>query len=206
MKENENIVPCGYPVQFLLILENFCINKKLNLKRVSLYKPPLTPFWPCPAKQQGIFLSFHLRRKTNRQMPCIKEGRKGDKNWRKHVRARYWHTFLRLRLRPLTFERLGKRTFSQSVGMLFCEQVKFCKNSSKLVTSAASKKWVSCLTWRLPRGPVSLKVSQLFCPSNRPLSSNFLHIDPQLINTGGVHQELTEYQILYPTNWRVRNA
>ena len=57
MKEHENIVLCGYPVQFLLILENFCINRKLNLKKVSLYKPPLTPFWPCPAKQQGIFLS-----------------------------------------------------------------------------------------------------------------------------------------------------
>ena len=90
MKEHENIVLCGYPVQFLLILENFCINRKLNLKKVSLYKPPLTPFWPCPAKQQGIFLSFHLRGKTNRQMLCIKGGRKGDKNWRKHVRARYY--------------------------------------------------------------------------------------------------------------------
>ena len=132
MKEYENIVLCGYPVQFLLILENFCINRKLNLKKVSLYKPPLTPFWPCPAKQQGIFLSFHLRGKTNRQMLCIRGGQKGDKNWRKHVRARYWHTFLRLRLRPLTFERLGKRKFSQGVGMLFCEQVKFCKNCSKL--------------------------------------------------------------------------
>ena len=77
MKELENIVLCGYPVQFLLILENFCINKKLYLKKV---KPPLTPFWPCPAKQQGIFLSFHLRGKTNRQMLCIKGGRKGDKN------------------------------------------------------------------------------------------------------------------------------
>ena len=92
MKEHENIVLCGYPVQFLLILENFCINRKLNLKKVSLYKPPLTPFWPCPAKQQGIFLSFHLRGKTNRQMLCIKGGRKGDKNWRKHVRARYLST------------------------------------------------------------------------------------------------------------------
>ena len=89
MIEHKNIVLCGYPVQFLLILENFCINRKLNLKKVSLYKPPLTPFWPCPAKQQGIFLSFHLRGKTNRQMLCIKGGQKGDKNWRKHVRARY---------------------------------------------------------------------------------------------------------------------
>jgi len=80
MKEYENIVLCGYPVQFFLILDNFCINRKLNFKKVSLYKPPLTRFWPCPAKQQGIFLSFHLRGKTNRQMLCIKGGRKGDKN------------------------------------------------------------------------------------------------------------------------------
>jgi len=79
MKENENIVLCGYPVQFLLILENFCMSRKLNLKKVSLYKPPLTPFWPCPAKQQGIFLSFHLKGKTNKQMLCIKGGQKGDK-------------------------------------------------------------------------------------------------------------------------------
>ena len=95
MKDHKNIVLCGYPVQFLLILENFCINRKLNFKKVSLYKPPLTPFWPCPAKQQGIFLSFHLRGKTNRQMLCIKGGRKGDKNWRKHVRARYCPLHLR---------------------------------------------------------------------------------------------------------------
>ena len=80
MKEYENIVLCGYPVQFLLILDNFCINRKLNFKKESLYKPPLTRFWPCPAKQQGIFLSFHLRGKTNRQMLCMKGGRKGDKN------------------------------------------------------------------------------------------------------------------------------
>ena len=79
MKEHENIVLCGYPVQFLLILENFCKNRKVNFKKVSLYKPPLMPFWPCPAKQQGIFLSFHLRGKTNRQMLCIKGGRKGEK-------------------------------------------------------------------------------------------------------------------------------
>ena len=52
MKLNENIVLCGYSVQFLLILDNFCINRKLNLKKVSLYKPPPTPFRPCPAKQQ----------------------------------------------------------------------------------------------------------------------------------------------------------
>ena len=90
MKEHKNTVLCGYPVQFLLILENFCINRKVNFKKLSLYKPPLTPFWPCPAKQLGIFLSIHLRGKTNRQMLCIKGGRKGDKNWRKHVRARYW--------------------------------------------------------------------------------------------------------------------
>ena len=75
---------------FLLILENFCINRKLNFKKVSLYKPPLTPFWPCPARQEGIFLSFHLRGKTNRQMLCNKGGRNGDKNWWKHVRARYF--------------------------------------------------------------------------------------------------------------------
>ena len=67
----------------------FCINRKSNLKKVSLYKPPLMPFWPCPAKQQGIFLSFLLRGKTNRQMLCIKGGRKGDKYWRKHLSARY---------------------------------------------------------------------------------------------------------------------
>ena len=96
MKEYENIVLCGYPVQFLFILDNFCINRKLNFKKVSLYKPPLTRFWPCPAKQQGIFLSFHLRGKTNRQMLCIKGGRKGDKNWRKHVRARYTPVILTL--------------------------------------------------------------------------------------------------------------
>ena len=79
-------------MQFLLILENFCINRKLNLKKVSFYKPPLTPFRPCPAKQQGKILSFQLRGKTNRQMLCIKGGQKGDKNWWKHVRARYIYT------------------------------------------------------------------------------------------------------------------
>ena len=42
MKEYENIVLCSYPVQFLLILDNFCTNRILNLKKVSLYKPPLT--------------------------------------------------------------------------------------------------------------------------------------------------------------------
>ena len=89
MKVNENIVLCCYSVQFLLILENFCINRKLNLKKVSFYKPPPTPFRPCPAKQQGKILSFQLRGKTNRQMLCIKGGQKGDKNWWKHVRARY---------------------------------------------------------------------------------------------------------------------
>ena len=89
MKVNENIDLCGYSVQFLLILDNFCINRKLNLKKVSLYKPPPTPFRPCPAKQQGKILSFQLRGKTNRQMLCIKGGQKGDKNWWKHVRARY---------------------------------------------------------------------------------------------------------------------
>ena len=31
MKEHENIVLCGYPVQFLLILENFCINRKKDI-------------------------------------------------------------------------------------------------------------------------------------------------------------------------------
>ena len=41
-----------------------------------LYKPPPTPFWPYPAKQQGIFPSFHLRGKTNRQMLCTKGGQK----------------------------------------------------------------------------------------------------------------------------------
>ena len=39
MKLNENIVLCGYSVHFLLILDNFCINRKLNFKKVSLYKP-----------------------------------------------------------------------------------------------------------------------------------------------------------------------
>ena len=80
MKVNENIVLCGYSVKFLLTLDNFCINRKLNLKKVSLYKPPPTPFRPCPAKQQGKKISFHLRGKTNRKMLCIKGGRKGDKN------------------------------------------------------------------------------------------------------------------------------
>ena len=77
MKEHENIVLCGYPVQFLLILDNFCINRKLNFKKVSLYKPTPAPIRPCPAKQQGKILSFQLRGKTNRQ---IKGGQKGDKN------------------------------------------------------------------------------------------------------------------------------
>ena len=71
IKVHENIVLCGYPVQFLLILEYFCINRKVNLKKVSLYKPPPTPFWPCPAKQQGKILSFQLRGNTNRQIIII---------------------------------------------------------------------------------------------------------------------------------------
>ena len=33
MKEHENIGLCGYPVQILLILDNFCINRKLIFKK-----------------------------------------------------------------------------------------------------------------------------------------------------------------------------
>ena len=76
--------------KFLLILDNFCMNRKLILEKVPLYKSPSTPFWPCPAKQQGIFLSFHLRGNTKRQMLCTKGDKKGDKNWQMHVRARYF--------------------------------------------------------------------------------------------------------------------
>ena len=90
--------------KFLLILDNFSMNRNLNLKKVSFYKPPLTPFRPCPAKQQGKILSFQLRGKTNRQMLCIKGGQKGDKNWWKHVRARYY-----LRYHP-SFCSLPERT------------------------------------------------------------------------------------------------
>ena len=79
MKEHENIVLCGYPVQFLLILDNFCINRKLNFKTVSLYKPPLTRFWPCPAKQQGFFLSFHLRGRQTDKCYALKGAEKATK-------------------------------------------------------------------------------------------------------------------------------
>ena len=67
-------------VQFLSKLDNFYINKILNLKKVSFSKPPLPPFRQCPAKQQGKILSFQLRGKTNRQMLCIKGGQKGNEN------------------------------------------------------------------------------------------------------------------------------
>ena len=80
MKENENVVLCGYPVQFLLILENFCMNRILNLKKVSLYKPPLMPFWPCPAKQQGIFTLLPLEGKDKQTNAMHFRGPKGDKN------------------------------------------------------------------------------------------------------------------------------
>ena len=33
MKVHENVVPCGYSVYFLLIWDNFCIDRKLNFKK-----------------------------------------------------------------------------------------------------------------------------------------------------------------------------
>ena len=33
MEENDNIVLYGYSVHFLLILDDFCINRKLDLKK-----------------------------------------------------------------------------------------------------------------------------------------------------------------------------
>ena len=77
-------------VQFLSKLDNFCISKILNLKKVSFSKPHLPPFRQCPAKQQENQISFPPEGKTERQLLCIKGGRKGGKNRRKHVRARYY--------------------------------------------------------------------------------------------------------------------
>ena len=76
-------------VQFLSKLDYFYISKILNLKKVSLSKPPLPPFRQCQAKQQENQISFPPEGKTERQLLCIKGGRKGGKNRRKHVRARY---------------------------------------------------------------------------------------------------------------------
>ena len=119
MKVNENIVLCGHSVQFLLILDNFGTNRILNLKKVSLYKPPLTPFRPSPAKQQGKILSFHLRGKTNRQMLCIKGGRKGDKNWRKHVRARYFCSILKFTVGKIFIYARIRRFSEFQIGQIF---------------------------------------------------------------------------------------
>ena len=80
-------------VQFLSKLDNFYISKILNLKKVSFSKPPLPPFRQCPAKQQENQISFPPEGKTERQLLCIKGGRKGGKNRRKHVRARYLFCF-----------------------------------------------------------------------------------------------------------------
>ena len=85
----ENMVICGCCVQFLSKLENFYINRILNYKKVSFSKPPLPPFRQCPAKQQENSISLPPEGKTNRRLQCIKGGRKGGKNRRKHVSARY---------------------------------------------------------------------------------------------------------------------
>ena len=74
-------------MQFLSTLENFCLIKKLNLIKVSLYKPSLTPFWPCPAKQQGIFLSFQLRGKTN-ALKGAEKATKTDESTSEHGKCR----------------------------------------------------------------------------------------------------------------------
>ena len=67
---------------------------------MSFSKPPLPPFRQCPAKLQENLISFPPEGKTERQLLCIKGGRKGGKNRRKHVRARYITQFYSLRANP----------------------------------------------------------------------------------------------------------
>ena len=104
-------------VQFLSKLNNFYINKILNLKKVSFSKPPLPPFRQCPAKQQENQISFPPEGKTERQLLCIKGGRKRGKNRRKHVRARYQASSF------LTVSRAPNTYFPREICMLSKTQV-----------------------------------------------------------------------------------
>ena len=53
MKEHENIVLCGYWLSCAIFFDigELLYKYKSEFKKVSLYKPHLTPCWPCPAKQ-----------------------------------------------------------------------------------------------------------------------------------------------------------